>query len=148
MAGIVRVRAAADGGGHPDLVLARVVRDGILSLAEAALIGSTRLEALTIADVAAARGQSLTAATVARHRAEHRLRRYLTPTPAPAEPDTSTDSAGPGVTTPRSVKPRTDPRSAADSVAGSASATAAPTARRRIRTRRSQPERGGAETPR
>jgi hypothetical protein len=54
--------------GHPDLVLARAVRDGILSLAEAALIGSTRLEALSIADAAAARGQSVTAATVARHR--------------------------------------------------------------------------------
>ena len=74
--------------GHPDLVLARAVRDGILSLAEAALIGSTRLEALSIADAAAARGQSVTAATVARHRAEHRLRRYLTPTPPTTpEPD-------------------------------------------------------------
>jgi hypothetical protein len=45
--------------GHPDLALARAVADGVLSLAEAALIGSTRLEALTIADAAQARGQSV-----------------------------------------------------------------------------------------
>ena len=83
--------------GHPDLVLARAVRDGILSLAEAALIGSTRLEALSIADAAAARGQSVTAATVARHRAEHRLRRYLTPHPRPHPNPTSPPPPAPTI---------------------------------------------------
>jgi hypothetical protein len=134
--------------GHPDLVLARAVGDGILSLAEAALIGSTRLEALSIAEAAAARGQSLTAATVARHRAEHRLRRYLTPTPAFSEPGSTSDAAGSGITEQGSGRPRTESRSTDDSVADSASAAAMPTARRRIRTRRLRDEPGGAETRR
>ena len=109
-------------------------------MAEAALIGSTRLEALTIADAAAARGQSLTAATVARHRAEHRLRRYLTPTPAPAAPDTTAagavrdQRAGIGAGPQPSRAPTDD--SVAD--AGLSGGDAEPR-RRRIRTRRSRP---------
>jgi hypothetical protein len=128
--------------GHPDLVLARAVADGILSLAEAALIGSTRLEALTIADAARARGQSVGAVTVARHRAEHRLRRYLTTTPPnPPEPapTTRTAAADGGW-----VRPETNPPTAEDSGAGAVT----PSGRRRIRTRASRPHRSGSETTR
>ena len=128
--------------GHPDLVLARAVADGILSVAEAALIGSTRLEALTIADAARARGQSIGAVTVARHRAEHRLRRYLTTTPPnPPEPAPTArvTAAGGG-----SVRPETEPATANDS--GTAAVT--PSGRRRIRTRASRPDRRGSETTR
>jgi len=122
--------------GHPDLVLARAVADGILSVAEAALIGSTRLEALTIADAAWARGQSIGAVTVARHRAEHRLRRYLTTTP-PNPPEASTAravSAGGG-----SVRSAAEP-----TVEDAGAAAVTPSGRRRIRTRASRPDRRGS----
>jgi DNA-directed RNA polymerase specialized sigma24 family protein len=125
--------------GHPDLVLARAVADGILSLAEAALIGSTRLEALTIADAAQARGQSVGAVTVARHRAEHRLRRYLTSTPPnPSGPAPTARAAHAGA---GSVRPETEPLAAEDSGAAAVS----PSGRRRIRTRASRPHRRGWE---
>jgi hypothetical protein len=128
--------------GHPDLVLARAVRDGILSLAEAALIGSTRLEALSIADAAAARGQSVTAATVARHRAEHRLRRYLTPTPPTTpEPDITP-------TTRAHDRWRGRPAGNPGGVTGAASGAATTTARRRSRPRRSGARRRAPETRR
>jgi hypothetical protein len=63
---------------HPDLVLARAVADGVITHDEAALIGSTRLEHVRLADAATARGQSYHAANAARHRAERRLLAYLT----------------------------------------------------------------------
>jgi DNA-directed RNA polymerase specialized sigma24 family protein len=128
--------------GHPDLVLARAVADGILSLAEAALIGSTRLEALTIADAAKARGQSIGAVTVARHRAEHRLRRYLTTTPPnPPEPAPTARVAVAGT---GSVRPEPNPRAGEDSSGGAVT----PSGRRRIRTRASRPNGRGSETTR
>ena len=64
--------------GHPDLVLARAVTDGVLTTAEADLISSTRLGTVGLADAAAARGQSYTATRAARLRAERRLLTYLT----------------------------------------------------------------------
>ena len=72
------VAHAAPAHGHPDLVLARAVDDGVITAAEAALIGSTRLEQVRLVDAARARGQSYPAANTARHRAERRLRTYLT----------------------------------------------------------------------
>ncbi|WP_219419427.1 sigma-70 family RNA polymerase sigma factor [Pseudonocardia nigra] len=86
--------------GHPDLVLAQAVADRVITVAEAQLIGVTRLEHVRLTDAAAARGQSYTAAKTARHRAERRLLAYLT---APADPATAsaapTDRAThPGVT--------------------------------------------------
>ena len=108
--------------GHPDLVLARAVRDGILSLAEAALIGSTRLEALSIADAAAARGQSVTAATVARHRAEHRLRRYLTPTP-PTTPEPDIDPHHPRTRSASRAGPRATRAAVTDAASGAVTPT-------------------------
>ena len=133
--------------GHPDLVLARAVADGILSVAEAALIGSTRLEALTIADAARARGQSVGAVTVARHRAEHRLRRYLTTTP-PHPPETAPAAAEPTARAADAdegaVRPDTEPPAAEET--GAVAVT--PSGRRRIRTRGSRPHRRGSETTR
>ena len=62
---------------HPDLVLARAVADRVITRDEAALIGSTRLEYVRLADAATARGQTYQAANAARHRAERRLLAYL-----------------------------------------------------------------------
>jgi hypothetical protein len=70
---------------HPDLVLARAVADHVITHDEAALIGSTRLEHVRLADAATARGQTYQAANAARHRAERRLLAYLT------TPDTTPD---------------------------------------------------------
>lgn len=59
--------------GHPDLVLARAVRQEVLTQTEADLIGSTRLEQTPVPDWAAAHQMSAEAAYKARKRAEHRL---------------------------------------------------------------------------
>lgn len=64
-------------GGHPDLVLAAAVEDGVLSRAEAALIGETRLEATTLVQAAARRGRTVGAVTMQRLRAEMRLVDHL-----------------------------------------------------------------------
>jgi len=85
--------------GHPDLVLAAAVAAGVITTAEAALIGATRLEDHTVSSLAA--GARLGEATVLkrRQRAERRLTGYLldqlshtnpddTPRPAPAHPAT------------------------------------------------------------
>ncbi|TCO49686.1 hypothetical protein [Actinocrispum wychmicini] len=63
--------------GHPDLVLARAVADGVLTRTQADLIGITRLESLSLADWAAARNMTVWAAYKMRERAEARLLRYL-----------------------------------------------------------------------
>ncbi|WHT20189.1 hypothetical protein N8J89_03700 [Crossiella sp. CA-258035] len=63
--------------GHPDLVLARAVEEGVLTRTEAAVIGSTRLEEMPIADWAAQHRIKLWAAYKMRQRAEHRLRAHL-----------------------------------------------------------------------
>jgi len=63
--------------GHPDLVLARAVRDGVITQTEAALIGATRLEEVSVRDWAAAHEVSEWAVYKARKRAEVRLVAYL-----------------------------------------------------------------------
>jgi hypothetical protein len=63
--------------GHPDLVLARAVADGVLTQTEAALIGATRLEDMPIADWAAQHQTGEWAAYKTRKRAELRLATYL-----------------------------------------------------------------------
>jgi hypothetical protein len=82
--------------GHPDLVLARAVGDRVLTRTEADLIGSTRLESVSVAQWAAERGVSNWAAYKARRRAELRLAAYLRedgePAAAPARADQ--ESAG------------------------------------------------------
>ncbi len=63
--------------GHPDLVLARAVADGVLTETEAALIGATRLEEVSVADWAARHQAGEWAIYKARKRAELRLAAYL-----------------------------------------------------------------------
>ncbi|MEV0522693.1 hypothetical protein AB0I66_04660 [Streptomyces sp. NPDC050439] len=63
--------------GHPDLVLARAVRVGVLTRTEADLIGRTRLEQESVADWAQAHEKSPAATYQARRRAERRLQSFL-----------------------------------------------------------------------
>jgi len=63
--------------GHPDLVLARAVAEGVLTRIEADLIGATRLEEMPLADWARARGVGLKTTYSTRERAERRLVAYL-----------------------------------------------------------------------
>lgn len=59
--------------GHPDFVLARAVAAGVITTAEADLIGATRLEDVPIADYAQRHGKGYWAVHKARARAEERL---------------------------------------------------------------------------
>ncbi|MEU8632701.1 sigma-70 family RNA polymerase sigma factor [Amycolatopsis sp. NPDC048633] len=72
-----RAPASEQAGGHPDFVLLAAVEAGVLTTAEAALIGDTRFGELTLADAARARGQAYKATQQARHRAERKLADYL-----------------------------------------------------------------------
>lgn len=63
--------------GHPDLVLARAVREGVLTRTEADLIGATRLEDVAVDGWAAEHGTTIDAAYKTRRRAELRLAAYL-----------------------------------------------------------------------
>jgi len=63
--------------GHEDLVLVHAVNDGILTETEAALIGTTRLEPVTLSEWAATSGVSYAQAQRSRHRAEQRLAAWL-----------------------------------------------------------------------
>lgn len=63
--------------GHPDLVLARAVRDGVLTETEAALILATRLEEVSVQDWATQNEMGEWAVYKARKRAEFRLLAYL-----------------------------------------------------------------------
>ena len=67
------IPAAGAAAGHPDLVLARAVTAGIITAAEADLIGATRLEDVSIAGYAQRVGKTPTAVYKARDRAEGRL---------------------------------------------------------------------------
>lgn len=62
---------------HPDFVLVRAVADGVLTDAEADLIGVTRLEDVTLHDYARAHGLHPEACASMRLRAEYRLVAYL-----------------------------------------------------------------------
>jgi hypothetical protein len=66
--------------GHPDFVLVRAVAEHVITVAEAELIGATRMEGISLADAAAARNMTYQAVKKARLRAEHRLVAYLTAT--------------------------------------------------------------------
>ncbi|MEU5001500.1 hypothetical protein [Streptomyces sp. NPDC021622] len=63
--------------GHPDLVLARAVRSGVLTRTEAHLIGSTRLDKESVSDWACAHKATPAAVYKARRRAEHRLIAFI-----------------------------------------------------------------------
>jgi hypothetical protein len=72
--------------GHPDLVLARAVADGVLTQTEAAMIGATRLEEVSVADWAAQHQTGEWAVYKARKRAELRLAAYLRDGAAETDP--------------------------------------------------------------
>jgi hypothetical protein len=59
--------------GHPDFVLARAVQAGVITAAEAELIGATRLEEISTTEYAQRSGQARWAVYKARARAEARL---------------------------------------------------------------------------
>jgi hypothetical protein len=64
--------------GHEDFVLARAVAEGVITGAQAELIGSTRLEPeYTLTQAAADRGVSYKAIEQVRRRAEHKLAAWL-----------------------------------------------------------------------
>ncbi|MGE6738443.1 hypothetical protein ACQKIP_47180, partial [Streptomyces sp. NPDC059900] len=71
--------------GHPDFVLARAVRVGVLTRTEADLIGRTRLETDSVAGWARTHAKPPSTVYQARRRAELRLRAYLTQGQQPAE---------------------------------------------------------------
>lgn len=89
--------------GHPDLVLARAVTEGVLTRTEADLIGATRLEETRLTAWAGEHGTGHQFASRMRARAEARLLAWLTDTPNPTPPDpapaspsvTSTGATGP-----------------------------------------------------
>ncbi|WP_143766954.1 hypothetical protein [Micromonospora sp. L5] len=60
-------------GGHPDVVLARTVAAGLITTAEADLIGATRLEDVSAADFADRPRTRLLGVAEERSRAEERL---------------------------------------------------------------------------
>lgn len=59
--------------GHPDMVLARAVAAGVITAAEAELVGGTRLEGVSVGGYAQRLGKSPKAVYKARDRAEERL---------------------------------------------------------------------------
>jgi hypothetical protein len=59
--------------GHPDMVLARAVAAGVITAAEAELVGGTRLEGVSVAGYAQRLGKAPKAVYKARDRAEERL---------------------------------------------------------------------------
>jgi len=63
--------------GHPDLVLAKAVRAGVLSAADAELIGATRIGDVDLADAANALGLGYKACHQRRRRAESVLAEWL-----------------------------------------------------------------------
>ncbi|GIF16884.1 hypothetical protein [Actinoplanes teichomyceticus] len=67
------VLAPVTAAGHPDMVLARAVAAGVISAAEAELIGATRLEGVSVADYAERVERSYWAVVKERSRAEERL---------------------------------------------------------------------------
>jgi hypothetical protein len=64
--------------GHPDLVLARAVRAGVISARDAELIGTTRIGDVDLAELATSQGITYGALRQRRLRAEHLLCDWLT----------------------------------------------------------------------
>ncbi|GAA4895820.1 sigma-70 family RNA polymerase sigma factor [Streptomonospora salina] len=85
------------GGGHPDAVLERAVERGVLTGAEAELIGASRLEETSLRTLAAQQEGGYWALAKRRSRAEERLLRALAagdlaPGPAPTGANRSADA--------------------------------------------------------
>ncbi|MBS2545527.1 sigma-70 family RNA polymerase sigma factor [Catenulispora sp. NL8] len=71
--------------GHEDLVLVRAEREGVLSAADADLIGMTRLEGVGLAEAAEMLGVTPNAVKIRRQRAEARLVAWLQGRPVPSK---------------------------------------------------------------
>ena len=69
----IEVSAPVRRWGHPDFVLAAAVRAGIITPAEAELVGATRLEGGPLGEAAAGLGISRGTLLTRRNRAERRL---------------------------------------------------------------------------
>jgi hypothetical protein len=83
---------------HPDVVLARAQHSGVITSAEADLIGMTRLDEVSLTEAAECLGITANAAKIRRQKAEARLVAFLTGQPIPARKDlkyTRTRSARP-----------------------------------------------------
>ncbi len=109
--------------GHPDLVLAAAVDDGVITAAEAELIGETRLQRVPLAVVAARVSRPVGTITMRRIRAELRLVTHL------LGPD-STHHTAHHTHRPGTGEPRRLSRSVPDSDSRSGSAEPAPAAGR------------------
>ena len=69
---------------HPDVALARAERAGVITAAEADLIGMTRLDEVALVEAAQSLGITANAAKIRRQKAEARLVAFLTGRPIPA----------------------------------------------------------------
>jgi len=72
---------------HPDVALARAEHAGVITSAEADLIGMTRLDEVSLSEAAECLGISANAAKIRRQKAEARLVAFLTDQPIPARKD-------------------------------------------------------------
>jgi hypothetical protein len=90
--------------GHPDLVLADAVAEGVLTATEADLIAATRLDAVPVSTWAARTDTPARAAYTMRTRAERRLVAYLTGTPSPVSRTSPPPSASHPVIDPPAVE--------------------------------------------
>ncbi|MDQ0772877.1 hypothetical protein QF026_001343 [Streptomyces aurantiacus] len=104
MASAFRSAAPKPPWGHPDLVLARAVRQSVLTQTEADLIGATRLDETPITNWADRHQMSNEAAYKARQRAERRLVAFLREQTAATDPDDPVSSCLP------TIGPRTPSR--------------------------------------
>ncbi|MEU9823305.1 hypothetical protein ACIGG9_29115 [Pseudonocardia alni] len=107
--------------GHPDLVLAGAVAAGVLSEAEADLIGETRLQRVPLHVYATRHGVSVGAMTMRRLRAEARLAEHLH-APATRTSDRPRGAPAPRTippTAPSTTAPGADGRHTAEPVGGS-----------------------------
>lgn len=84
---------------HPDLVLSRAERTGVITKAEADLIGMTRLDEVSLAEAATCLGITANAAKIRRQKAEARLVAFLTGRPVPSRADLKHARTRPAKTT-------------------------------------------------
>jgi hypothetical protein len=102
--------------GHPDLVLARAVTDGVLTPTEADLISATRLGDTTMSAWASEHGAALKTAFKARDRAEDRLVTWLRD--QADEPDSDDPVGNAAVSSAATAPPADEPSTGSLAVSG------------------------------